>query len=152
VFQTASFRLAAVYALIFGLSAGVLAAVAYFTATAALDQQTRTRISADAELLNHEYQSGGYARMMDAIRERQRGRLAGGLDYTVFDARGRNLVGNLPHKPPAAGWQEMTDLPTAMKHRANWSGLSSTPHRCRTAGGWSSETMSARAKCWVVPF
>lgn len=111
VFRTASFRLAAVYALIFGLSAGVLAAVAYFTATAALDQQMRTRISADAELLDREYQSGGYARMMDAIRDRQRGQLAGGLDYTVFDARGRNLFGNLPHRPPAAGWQEMTGPP-----------------------------------------
>ena len=111
VFRTASFKLAAVYALIFGLSAGVLAAVAYFTATAALDQQTRTRISADAELLDQEYQSGGYPRLMDAIRERQHSRLAGGLDYTVFDAVGRNLFGDLPHKPAAAGWQEMTGPP-----------------------------------------
>ena len=42
--RTANFRLAAVYALIFGVSVAILAAVVYFRSTSALEDQARLRV------------------------------------------------------------------------------------------------------------
>ena len=61
--------------------------------------------------LAQEYQSGGLTRMLAVIRQRQRGRLVGGLDYTVYDMKGRRLFGTLPQVASAAGWSEMTGPP-----------------------------------------
>jgi len=105
--RTASFKLAALYALIFGASVVVLAAVVYFTATAALDQQTRTRIAAESLALRGEYTHGGLDHMMDAIRDRQRWRLAGGLDYAVFRAGGPTLFGTIPKFRLVEGWARL---------------------------------------------
>ncbi len=109
--RTASFKLAALYALIFGASVIVLAGVVYIISTTALDRQTRTRIQSESVELSQEYQSGGLQATLKAIRRRQRGRLVGGLDYTVYDMNGHRLFGTLPTMATAAGWSEMTGPP-----------------------------------------
>ncbi len=111
IVRTASFKLAALYALIFGASVIALAAVVYVISTTALDRQTRTRIQSEALELSQEYQAGGLTQMLSAIRARQRGKLVGGLDYTVYGSGDRRLFGTLPNKAVAAGWSQMTGPP-----------------------------------------
>jgi signal transduction histidine kinase len=111
VFRTASFKLAALYAVSFAASVIALAGVVYFTATAALDQETRARVRSEAAMLRAEYQLGGLPRMVEAIHDRQRARSTGDLDYSVYGANGRLLfAGNteLARKP---GWSEMVGPP-----------------------------------------
>ena len=48
---------------------------------------------------------------MQAIADRQRGRLVGGLDYALYDAKGRRLFGTLPDTPCASGWATFTGPP-----------------------------------------
>ena len=111
LFKTASFRLAAAYALLFGVSVAILTGVIYFAATTALDRQIRTRIFADSTALTTEYHSGGLAQLMGAVRERQRGRLSGGLDYSVFGAGGKRLYGTMTGLRFAPGWQTIYGPP-----------------------------------------
>jgi signal transduction histidine kinase len=109
--RTASFKLAGLYALIFGVSVTVLAAVIYFTATSALDQRIRQRIQSEVAALQDEYRSGGIPRLQRAIEERQRGHLIDGLDYALFDAGGKRLFGTLSGDHAAPGWTRITGPP-----------------------------------------
>ncbi len=111
LFKTASFRLAAAYALLFGVSVAILAGVTYFAATSALDRQIRTRIFAESSALATEYHNGGFAQLMKAVHERQRGHLSGGLDYSVFGASGKRLYGTMKDLRFAPGWQTIYGPP-----------------------------------------
>ncbi len=111
IVRTASFKLAALYALIFGVSVIVLAAVVYVISTTALDRQTRARIHSESRELIQEYRAGGLDHLLSVIRARQLGRLVGGLDYTVYDGAGHRIYGTLPHVATAAGWSQMTGPP-----------------------------------------
>jgi signal transduction histidine kinase len=97
--------------LIFGSSVVVLAAVIYMNAASALDQQERRRIRTEASSLRDEYDRGGFDALIAAIRDRQRGRLAGGLDYTVYRYDGTRVFGNLPKFPFKAGWKKALGPP-----------------------------------------
>ncbi len=109
--KTASFKLTAAYAALFTISVGILAAVIYFSATAELDREFRTRIIADSDALHAEFASGGTQQVLQAIAERQRGRLVGGLDYTLLDANGKHLFGTLPVAPCKRGWVTFSGPP-----------------------------------------
>jgi len=111
LFKTASFRLATAYALLFGVSVAILAGVIYFAATSALDRQIRTRIFAESTALTTEYHSGGFGRLMNAVHERQRGHLSGGLDYSVFGTGGKRLYGTMTGLRFAPGWQTIYGPP-----------------------------------------
>jgi signal transduction histidine kinase len=109
--RTANFKLAAVYALLFGASVAVLAAVVYFRTTAEFERQARLRMEAEASALQSEYSSGGLTQLLGAIKDRQRGRDIGGLDYTVYnDARVR-IFGTLERLPQGAGWTSILGPP-----------------------------------------
>lgn len=109
--RTTSFRLAALFALIFGLSTIVVGGFVYVNVKAALDRQERTRIQADALALKGEFDNGGMPDLMDAIRERERNKLAGGLDYSLFTAGGKRIVGRLPVPKLREGWRHMSGPP-----------------------------------------
>ena len=111
IVRTVSFRLAVLYALIFGASVIALAAAVYIISTTALDRQTRTRIQSEAIELRQEYRAGGLGQMLSVIRDRQRGRLVGGLDYTVYDAGGHRLFGSLPRSNFTPGWNSVVGPP-----------------------------------------
>jgi signal transduction histidine kinase len=104
--KTASFKLAAFYAVLFGASVVALAAVVYINATRTLNLQERNRIQAEAYTLRDEYNQGGINALMSGIRDRQRGHIAGGLDYTVYRSDGSRLYGNLPRIPFRSGWKK----------------------------------------------
>ncbi len=108
--RTVSFRLVALYVLIFGASVSGLAGVTYFVATAALDAQIRSRIEGDAAALRDEYTSGGMRQLLQAVAERRRGRLKDGLVYAVFQG-GHRLFGTLPASTLVKGWSEVRGPP-----------------------------------------
>ena len=109
--RTTSFRLAALFALIFGASTIIVGAFVYINVKAALDRQERARIEADAYALKGEFDSGGMPDLMDAIRDRQHNKLAGGLDYSLFSDTGVRTYGNLPLSKLQAGWRHIKGPP-----------------------------------------
>ena len=102
VLRTASFRLAALYVLLFTASAMVLGGVVFWTTRAALDDQAKARIQAEAASLRDEYQSGGLPRLIAAVESRSRG--SGALDYVVQGADGERLAGEIVPPGRHLGW------------------------------------------------
>lgn len=102
IFRTASFRLAALYVLLFTVSVLVLGAVAFWTTRIALEQQMRARIEAEASFLKGDFKSDGLSGLLAAVRRRVHG--VGEFDYLVQAADGSRLAGNLPRIAPAEGW------------------------------------------------
>jgi signal transduction histidine kinase len=111
LFKSASFRLTAAYVGLFSVSVGILAGLVYFSTTSEMEHAIRTRIVADSTALREEYARGGTSQLLQAIAERQRGRLVGGLDYTLYDGEGRHLFGDLPVVRCASGWVTFTGPP-----------------------------------------
>ncbi|MGH6887585.1 MAG: sensor histidine kinase [Rhizomicrobium sp.] len=111
IFRTASFKLAAAYVLMFSASVAVLAAVVYFTATATLDHQERTRLQVEAEALKTEYNHVGLRKTLDEIRARTRARLAGGLDYALITGDGARIYGDMPPIKLQNGWTRVKGPP-----------------------------------------
>lgn len=111
LFSTTSFRLAALFALIFGVSTVAVGSFVYVNVKATLNQQERTRIEADAFALKEEFDSGGMADMMDAIHGRQTHKIAGGLNYTLFRSNGQRILGDIPHLPLMPGWKHLLGPP-----------------------------------------
>ena len=112
IFRTASFKLAAAYAIMFSASVAVLATMVYLMATATLDHQERTRLQSEAQALRAEYTRGGLQSMLDEIRARTRAHLVGGLDYGVVVAQsGARLLGNIPAVKPQGGWTRIEGPP-----------------------------------------
>ena len=109
--KSASFRLTAAYVGLFSVSVGILAGLIYFLATSGMQSEVRTRIAAESTALREEYAGGGAPRLLQAIAERQRGRLIGGLDYTLYNANGKHLFGNLPVVSCKSGWVTFTGPP-----------------------------------------
>lgn len=102
IFRTASFRLAALYVLLFSASVLVLGAVVFWTARNALEQQIRARIETEATFLTGEFRSGGLPGLLAAVRRREHG--VGALDYLVQAPDGTRLGGDLPATASASGW------------------------------------------------
>ncbi len=109
--KSASFKLAAAYVGLFSISVGILAGLVYFSATAELRHEIVTRIIAESTALRQEYVHGGTGQLLEAVADRQRGRLTGGLDYTLYDPKGSHLFGNLPAVRCTAGWVTFTGPP-----------------------------------------
>lgn len=109
--KTTSFRLVALYVVIFTASVVVLAGLTYYVATSALDKQIRMRIEAESDALRGEFGSGGLRQLLAAVEERRRGRLRDGLVYTVFDSQGHRQFGTLPIAATVKGWTEVRGPP-----------------------------------------
>ena len=108
--RTTSFRLAALYLLLFTASAVVLGAVVFWTTRAALDGQARARIQAEVASLRDEYQAGGLPRLVAAAEARERG--AGALDYLVQGANGARLAGEIAPIGRHLGWLRIDAVET----------------------------------------
>ncbi len=103
VWRSASFRLAALYLLLFTLSALVLGGAVFLTARADLQSQMAERITAETTYLRGVFRNDGIAGMVGRMVERGRGESA--LDYLVLDAAGRRLAGQMPVTPRLRpGW------------------------------------------------
>lgn len=111
LFRSASFRIAAAYVGLFTVSVAILAGLIYLTSTSALQSEIHTRIAADSAALKEEFGQGGVTRLVQAVADRQRGRLVGGLDYTVLDSHGTHVFGDLPATKCTPGWYVFTGPP-----------------------------------------
>jgi len=111
IVRTASFKLAAAYVIMFSASVAVLAAVVYFTATATLDHQERTRLRAEALVLKSQYERAGLGGMLGEIRSRARWHLAGGLGYAVVTQPGTRIYTDVPALKVREGWMRAKGPP-----------------------------------------
>jgi signal transduction histidine kinase len=102
--QTASFRLATLYALLFGGSVLILGAVVFWSTRSALEQQVTRHIEAEMALLQDEFRSKGLDRLIATVQEPQR---ATTLDYFVLDPASKRLAGDLPIASDRLGWVEI---------------------------------------------
>ncbi len=95
---TTAFRLAATTAAVFFLIAGVLIVILFWQTNRVLTDQVVTTLTAEAEALRSEAQSGNQAVLIDAVSARSRPE-GPGL-YYLADAAGKKLSGNLSRSPP----------------------------------------------------
>jgi hypothetical protein len=102
--RTASFRLSALYAVLFGGCVLLLGAAAFWSTRSALEQQLTRRIGAEMTLLEQEFRQGGIGALIATVQRRTR--ITGNLDYFVIDMAGRRLAGDLP-VTDGLGWIEL---------------------------------------------
>ena len=105
--RVASFRLTALYIVIFAVSTLIVGATVVLWARSALEQQITARVEAEISLLVKEYRGHGLAGLVQAVNEReQRART---LEYLVESPAGVRLAGNIPVVAALkAGWATIT--------------------------------------------
>jgi signal transduction histidine kinase len=108
VLRTASFRLAALYLLLFSGSVTMLGAVVLVTARGALERQMRAQLQSEVAALGEVHATHGVAGLVEEATERGRGNRA--LDYLVEDATGHRLAGDLPSTGGRLGWVELQNV------------------------------------------
>lgn len=94
--RSASFRLTAFYAGVFGVSAALLFAVIYLIATDAMNQQAASAAEQDMAELVDIYATGGQDALVREIETRIADTDRPYLAYLLVDHNGRALAGNLP--------------------------------------------------------
>jgi signal transduction histidine kinase len=96
---TSTFRLALLYAVLFGLSVLVLLGVFYWAADRALERQTSQAIEAEIQALAERYRSAGFGGLTQAIVERAARPRLGDMLYLLATPDGRALAGNMTQWP-----------------------------------------------------
>ncbi len=108
IFRTAGFRLAALYASLFGMSVLVLFGVIYWVVSAALRQQLAASLQSEVAALAEYHRSTGLSHVAASIRQR----LASGLHrttyYLLLDSEGQKIAGNLRNLSVHDGWWELS--------------------------------------------
>lgn len=107
VVRTASFRLAALYAGLFALSAILLGTIFFWAVESALERHRAQRIEAEIAFFESKFRSEGLAELIEEIAERIRSGQGGGLYYAVVGADQRLLAGNLNMALKQPGWIEV---------------------------------------------
>jgi len=96
--RTTSFRLALLYALLFGGSAVFVFVVIYWAATSAMSDQLDAGLDAERAALEEHYRSGGIDALSSAIAERL-AQPAHPFRYLLEDPSGGVLAGDFPNTP-----------------------------------------------------
>jgi signal transduction histidine kinase len=103
---TSTFRLALLYAVLFGLSVLVLLGVFYWAADRALERQTSQAIEAEIQALAERYRSAGFGGLTQAIVERAARPRLGDMLYLLATPDGRALAGNMTQWPDQVGRED----------------------------------------------
>ena len=88
--RTATFRLSALYAILFGACVLLLGAAAFWSTRSALEKQLTRRIEGEMTLLEQEYRGKGIDGLVSTVQ--QRSRVKGNLDYFVVDPAGNRRL------------------------------------------------------------
>ena len=97
IFSTSTFRLAAIYLLVFLLSSGALLAYVFWNTVGLLERQTEDTIRAEVQGLGDQYRLRGLSGVVDVINRRI-GEETGTLYLLVNEDKDR-LIGNLAAMP-----------------------------------------------------
>ncbi len=103
--RSASFRFAAIYALLLAVSAAALALFLWWSTAGLLDRQTTEAIQADAQSLSERFAAGGVPALVLTIEDRLTQNVEDDAIYLLVDPAGRRIAGNLQHWPQGAATQ-----------------------------------------------
>jgi signal transduction histidine kinase len=106
VLRTASFRLAALYLLLFTASAVVLGGAVFWMTHATLTQQLETRVQSALNHFTGDFATGGLPGLVGHAKEYGTG--PGALDYLVQSPEGTRLAGEIPAVGARRGWLRLT--------------------------------------------
>jgi signal transduction histidine kinase len=106
ILRTATFRLALLYAVLFGISAVVLFATLYWSMTGYATQQIRVAVKAEVASLVDSARNEGIEHLAQTIEQRRGGPDQHSSYYLLLDATGQQIAGNIPTVAPIAGWRE----------------------------------------------
>jgi signal transduction histidine kinase len=135
ILRTTSFRLAALYLIVFLLSAGALLGYVFLNTVTLLEQQTEETIRAEVQALGDQYRLLGLNGVVDVINRRMRDETD--TLYLLENAEGDRLTGNvasMPNpRPPDDSWVDF--------HISRGKGKSQISHTARAyhvelAGGY----------------
>ena len=93
IFQTSTFRLAAIYLLLFAISTATILGYVYYSTVGLLERQTADTIRAEVEGLADQYRIRGMAGILDVVQRRS-SENGGGL-YALNGPDGAHIAGNL---------------------------------------------------------
>jgi len=112
---TISFKLSALYLLLFLCSFLSIGIAVYLLTNHTLEQQLKNSIETEAVRLKSEFDSGGIAELKDEIDEVDERRLHPLFEYGVIDQNSRLQAGNFYNFQPSEGWQTVMRTSTADK-------------------------------------
>lgn len=108
VLKTSTFRLAAIYLVVFTVSIAAVLGYVYWNTVVLLRNQTDDTIGAEVQGLAEQYRQRGLSGLVEVIRERSKGNT--GSIYLFTNFVGRRMAGNLDSLPSGAvgkdGWME----------------------------------------------
>ena len=107
IFNTISFRLAALCALLFAACLGLLLTFNYYSTSAALEDQLRARIRDDFNTFTQESDAEGADAVIKEIAERVARPYDVGSYFYVAGPSGAKVVGNMSAIQPILGWQKL---------------------------------------------
>lgn len=108
---TISFKLSALYLLLFLCSFLSIGITVYLLTYHTLEQQLRSSIEAEAGRLKTEYDSGGLSELKDEIDEVDGRGSHTRFEYGVIDRNGKLMAGSFTNFQPSAGWQTIKRTP-----------------------------------------
>ncbi len=103
ILRSASFRMTLAYVGLFVVSAGVLFATVYFTATAAMQSDMQAVLRSEAYQLGEIHRRAGLLGVAQEITKRINFRTRGPIYYLLQGPSQQVMVGNLPGMPPVNG-------------------------------------------------
>jgi signal transduction histidine kinase len=112
---TISFKLSALYLLLFLCSFLSIGIAVYLLTNHTLEQQLKNSIETEAVRLKSEFDSGGIAELKDEIDEVDERRLHPLFEYGVIDQNSQLIAGSLNNFQPSEGWQTVMRTSTADK-------------------------------------
>jgi signal transduction histidine kinase len=101
---TASFRLVAWYAVVFGASVAVLLLSVYWITLAAIEQQLKDSVERESRLLIEVRATRGDESLLRGVNRRVSDLRSPRRFLLLQDASGKVLAGNLPAMAPVVGW------------------------------------------------
>ncbi len=109
--NTVSFKLSALYLLLFLFSFLFIGITVYWLTHHTLEKQLKSSVETEAIRLKTEYDSGGLAELKDEIDEVEERGSHTLFEYGVINQNGQLLAGNLNTLQPSAGWNTVMRTP-----------------------------------------
>jgi signal transduction histidine kinase len=97
IFRTSTFRLAAIYLVVFLLSVGALLGYVFWSTVGLLERQTEDTIRSEIQALGDQYRLRGLTGVVDVINRRMEDE--SGTLYLLVNADNERLIGNLAAMP-----------------------------------------------------